>query len=290
MRIGHVGSGRVTLVGMSKRPVGRITRGTTGVNRLRRLDRWLLRRSGRLLRGSVEPVVVDVGFGATAHTAWELARRVRGVAPGARVLAVDIDPLRVERARCDVRQWCVAEPDVRLGVGVGGFELGGIVADYRPVVVRAANVLRQYEEGEVPALWRLVTDRLAPGGLFVDATCDEIGRVCSWAALTADGPESLTCAVNLAHLPDPSILAQRLPKALIHRNVPGERVHSFLAAFQQEWVRQAPLAAYGNRQRWVAACQGLARSWPVLGNPRHWRDGELTVAWDAVAPSSPSAA
>ena len=48
-------------------------------------------------------------------------------------------------------------------------------------------------------------------------------------------------------------------KALIHRNVPGERVFDFLSALEAAWERNAPLASYGKRQRFVATCADLAR-------------------------------
>ena len=52
----------------------------------------------------------------------------------------------------------------------------------------------------------------------------------------------------------PSGLAERLPKTLIHRNVPGEPVHdAFLRDFDRAWDRAAPYSALGPRQRWLAA-------------------------------------
>ena len=39
----------------------------------------------------------------------------------------------------------------------------------RPVLIRAANVLRQYAEDEVPAVWARLTGRLAPGATSIDA-------------------------------------------------------------------------------------------------------------------------
>ena len=51
-------------------PVGQITRGTTGTNRLRRVDRWIARHPA--LRRAADPLVVDLGFGASAVTALEL--------------------------------------------------------------------------------------------------------------------------------------------------------------------------------------------------------------------------
>jgi hypothetical protein len=158
------------------------------------------------------------------------------------------------------------------------------------VVVRAFNVLRQYAEGEVDAAWDTVRGRLAPDGLLVDGTCDEIGRRATWVAVGVDGPLSLTLSVRLGAIAVPSDVAERLPKALIHRNVPGERVHDFLAALDRAWARQAPQASFGVRQRWVSTARAVrAEGWPLLDGPARWRLGELTVAWDAVAPGQPAA-
>src|SRR4051794_32960577 len=45
-------------------PQGRITRGTTGVNRLRRVDRWIAALP--VLRATADPLVVDLGYGVSA--------------------------------------------------------------------------------------------------------------------------------------------------------------------------------------------------------------------------------
>ena len=63
------------------KPVGTITRGTTGVNRLRRSDRWLTHDelvAGRL-RAADDPLVVDLGYGASPWTTLELATRLRAI-------------------------------------------------------------------------------------------------------------------------------------------------------------------------------------------------------------------
>ncbi len=56
-------------------PRGRITRGTTGTNRLRRVDRWIAAQP--VLRRATDPLVVDLGYGASATTTLELAERLR---------------------------------------------------------------------------------------------------------------------------------------------------------------------------------------------------------------------
>ena len=63
-------------------PVGQVTRGTTGTNRLRRVDRWIARHPA--LRRAADPLVVDLGYGASGVTALELACAARASAAGRR--------------------------------------------------------------------------------------------------------------------------------------------------------------------------------------------------------------
>jgi hypothetical protein len=260
--------------GNRRRPVGNITRGTTNPNRMRRLDRWLAGPQAWRLRSAADPLVVDLGYGASPATAVELFERLAAVRPDVRVCGIEIEPDRVRVAKALERPG--------LSFLVGGFELP---VPGRPVLVRAFNVLRQYEEADVPGIWRLVQDRLAPDGLFIDGTCDEIGRRVTWIALDSARPLTLSMSVRFGSFDLPSDVAERLPKALIHRNVPGERVHALLQAMDQAWLESAPLASFGNRQRWTAMCRALLDGgWPVHDGPSRWRLGELTLGWEAVAP------
>lgn len=258
------------------KPVGNITRGTTNPNRMRRVDRWLTGPQARRLRMAEDPLVIDLGYGATPATAVELFDRLRTVRPDVRVCGIEIEPERVRAAKE------LEEPG--LSFLVGGFELP---VPGRPILVRAFNVLRQYEEADVERIWRLVQGRLAPGGLFIDGTCDEIGRRVTWIALDSERPLSLSMSMRFGSFALPSEVAERLPKALIHRNVPGERIHALMAAMDRAWLESAPLASFGNRQRWHAMCKALLDGgWPVQDGPSRWRLGELTVGWNAVAPSA----
>ena len=232
------------------------------------MDRWLTGVHGDLLRGAERPLVVDLGYGASPVTTVELFTRLREVQPQVQVVGLEIDQERVDVARR-------AERD-GLSFRRGGFELAGL----RPLVVRALNVLRQYEEAPALEAWRTLQGGLAPGGLLVEGTCDEIGRRAAWVALDADGPRTLTLAAHLPTLGRPSDLAERLPKALIHHNVPGQPVHALLTALDDAWDRAAPQAVFGPRARWVAACEAL--EWER--DARRARLGELTVPWETVAP------
>ncbi|WP_159617086.1 class I SAM-dependent methyltransferase [Arthrobacter zhaoguopingii] len=258
------------------KPVGAITRGTTNPNRLRRVDRWLAGPQAWRLRRAEDPLVVDLGYGAAPVTAVELFGRLRRVRPDSELIGIEIDPARVEAAR----------PLERAGLSFrqGGFEVP--VAGRRPVLVRAFNVLRQYDEEDYLAHWDTVRSRLSEDGLFIDGTCDEIGRRSTWAAIDRHGPVSLSISMRFGAFSLPSDVAERLPKALIHRNVPGENIHRFLLAMDRAWLDAAPLAAFGARQRWTAMCAALAEAgWPLLDSPSRWRLGEVTVAWSAVEPA-----
>lgn len=269
-------------------PVGQVTRGTTGTNRLRRVDRWIARHPA--LRRAADPLVVDLGYGASAVTALELHARLARSRPDVEVRGLEIEPGRVLRAN---EQLALVRAggspfaaDARVSFALGGFEVP-LPGGRRPAVIRAMNVLRQYPEAEVAGAWARMCDRLAPGGLLVEGTCDELGRIVTWVALGADAvPTSFTISLRLAGLQHPSIAAERLPKALIHRNVPGERVHAFLEALDQEWARAASVAPFGPVHRWQTALTGLeSAGWPLQARSRR-RLGEVTVPWAAVAPGA----
>lgn len=255
-------------------PIGSITRGTTGTNRLRRVDRWIA--GSAALRRAASPLVVDLGYGHSATTSLELHQRLSRVRPEVEVVGLEIHPERVKLASASAREG--------VSFRLGGFEVpleGGRSA----TIIRALNVLRQYDESAVPGAWRMMVDRLEPGGLLVEGTCNEVGRVASWVGLGAQGPQSLTLSLRLAELEWPSIAAERLPKVLIHRNVPGESIHRFFIDLDRHWQFNAALASFGPSQRWIAAVQGMCSDgWPVLGTRSRWRLGELSVAWGAVAP------
>ena len=110
----------------ASRPEGRITRGTTGVNRLRRVDRWIAALPA--LRQAADPLVVDLGYGASATTSNELRARLAAVRADVEVVGIEIDPERVR----------VASLAARPGVSfrLGGFEVP-TDGDRRPAIIRA---------------------------------------------------------------------------------------------------------------------------------------------------------
>ncbi|NVN53184.1 class I SAM-dependent methyltransferase [Mycolicibacterium hippocampi] len=260
-------------------PIGAITRGTTGHNRLRRSDRWLVHspRVRNALQSAADPLVVDLGYGALPVTTLELAMRLRWVRSDIRVLGLEIEPDRVRVGQAAVQDGSV--PGVEFARG--GFELAG----HRPALVRAFNVLRQYPEDAVTEAWTAMRRALAPGGLIIDGTCDELGRRCCWVLLDSTSVVSLTLACDPFAIERPSDLAERLPKVLIHHNVAGRPIHTLLQAADRAWASVAGHGVFGPRVRWRAMMELLvAEGFPVKSPRRSLRDGILTVPWSAVAP------
>lgn len=273
----------------ARRPRGRITRGKTAPNRLRRVDAFVLAWDAELLRRRSGPFRrapwVDLGFGFEPRTTLESHERWRRVNPALAVIGVEIDRQRVERAQ------------EHAGPGIdfrhGGFELPlGHYPDGEPErarLVRAFNVLRQYEAAEVgPAVARLARHVL-PGGLLVEGTSDPPGRhwvshvlrrtELDWAEVMTSGAdeagevnlpwerlwqrEALVFGTNFRGWQDgldPTPFQAVLPKDLVHRVVPGEPIHAFIEAWKRAVLETRGVAAFGRRQHFVAAARRLAES------------------------------
>ena len=272
-----------------RKPQGQPTRGKTTANRLRRVDLFLARYAPSLLRREdgdfADAWLVDLGYGAEPITALEMAQRLRRIHPRLRILGVEIDPERVAAG--------LPFADEQTTFRLGGFNLPlATHADGRPETVRAVrafNVLRQYEEADVAPALALLAQHILPGGLLIEGTSDRLGRL--WAANVlrkpADGlpetpliHEALVFSTNFRSGFDPGDFRATLPKNLIHRVTPGERIDDFFT----DWVRAAqiaaPLRSWGARQHFAATAHQLARQgWPVNLHGRWLRRGFLLVKW-----------
>lgn len=261
---------------VTKKPVGAITRGTTNPNRLRRVDRYL---ANLPQLKTDDCIVVDLGFGATPTTTIEMLQRLSQTNPTVNVVGIEIDRERVDRG--------IPFQSERLRFGLGGFEvpLPKPLENKSVDVIRAMNVLRQYDESEVLAAWQLMQTRLKDDGVIVEGTSDELGRIASWVTLSKNQAVSFTISLKLNEVERPSKVAERLPKVLIHHNVEGEPIHRLLKELDEAWLRNASLSTFSPSQRFVATCKDLKESgWPVTNNQKRWALGELTLRFDAVAP------
>lgn len=266
-------------------PRGHVTRGKTAANRLRRIDvltalydPWLLRRDDGPWSNAW---VVDLGYGASAATTLETAARLRRLNPALRVMGVEIDRARVDAAQ----PYADAQTEFRHG----GFALPLASAGGRPEtvrLVRAMNVLRQYEEAEVKAAHASLIGQLLPGGLLIEGTSDPTGRhwVVNVLRRPVDGAlspaperEALVFGTNFADGFDPDRFKAVLPKDLIHRVVPGEPIHAFFEDWRAAWRDASPDSVWGPRFRFRHAALGLSRRGHAITLRRAMLDRGLLV-------------
>jgi len=224
----------------NSRPEGQVTRGKTAPNRLRRVDNFVAAYDAPLITRSDGPfqqaLLVDLGYGSDPTTALECADRLRRLNPDLPLLGVEIKPERVERGQ----PYCDLNTHFRLG----GFNFplrhrpDGTAEAVR--LVRAFNVLRQYEETEATQAIDQIMEQILPGGLLVEGTSDPFGRI--WTAnlirrneLEAETPwtlEGLVLGANLNVEFDPEAFQTRLPKIFIHRMTEGEPIFDFMENFK----------------------------------------------------------
>lgn len=254
----------------SKKPQGQVTRGKTAPNRLRQVDNFLLRYAPGLISSQGQALFVDLGYGAEAVTTLESAARFRRLNPALPVLGVEIEPERVAAA--------LPFADEQTFFRLGGFNLPLEVGE-TVRLVRAFNVLRQYQEAEVVPAWGQLARYVQPGGLMIEGTSNPSGAV--WTAnllrrvTSGWAQEALVFYTNFHLGFDLLEFQARLPKNYIHRMVPGEPIFDFFSAWKAAVAETSPQQTWGLRQWYVSAAEALARRGYKLNLRRKW----LTKGW-----------
>lgn len=258
---------------------GRPTRGKTAKGRLRAIDAlaalWdpavIARKTGPW-RGAWW---VDLGYGADPGTTLESASRLRRINPALRVLGVELDRERVAAA--------LPHADERTAFRQGGFKLP-LEPGESVRMIRAMNVLRQYDEAAAEEALGVLAAQLLPGGLLIEGTSDPTGRL--WSANVVRRPhdggpprdEALVLAARLDAAFAPEDLRAVLPKRTIHRVTPGEPVHDLMVAWASAWRASQSEAVWGARRHFVAAGRALrAAGWPI--DPRTRWLGRGMLVW-----------
>jgi hypothetical protein len=254
-----------------RKPQGTVTRGKTAPNRLRRVDHFLLNYDPALIRrndgGYARAMFVDLGYGAEPVTTLESAQRLRQLNPRLPVLGVEIDADRVAAAR--------PYADAQTFFRRGGFNLPLNAGSESVRLIRAFNVLRQYDEAAVTEAYAHLAEHVLPGGLMIEGTSDPFGRI--WVAnllrkQNSAGwqPEALVFSTNFRTGFDPVEFQTRLPKNLIHRVVPGEPIYDFFRAWKQAILETQSVKVWGLRQWFAAGAQNLAARGYQINLRRKW--------------------
>jgi len=254
-----------------RQPQGQETRGKTARNRLRRVDNFLMMYDPALLQQAAwddtQPFFVDLGYGAEAFTTVESATRFRRLNPTLPVLGVEIDAARV----------AIAQPHANANTHfrLGGFNLP-LEPGERVRLIRAFNVLRQYDEAAVVDAYAMLAEQVVPGGLLIEGTSDPFGRL--WVAhllrRRLDRPcwqhEATIFSTNFRASFTPDDFQTILPKNLIHRMVPNEPIYNFFQDWKQATLTAIQYRAWGMRQWFVASARDLARRGYRIDCRRRW--------------------
>jgi hypothetical protein len=262
----------------SKKPEGLPTRGKTASNRLRRVDNFILLYEPSLLTRTEgifrQALFVDLGYGFDARTTLESASRFRRLNPELKILGVEIDRERVEAA--------LPFADGKTIFRLGGFNLPLLPGEHVRLI-RAFNVLRQYEEKDFAPAYERLAETVLPGGLMIEGTSNPFGSI--WAANvvrkmepsrktqgTSVGWEfeALVFSTNFRQGFDVEEFQTILPKNLIHRVVPGEPIFDFFQAWKAAAAETSALKTYGARQWFSAAAERMAARGSRIDTQRKW--------------------
>jgi hypothetical protein len=246
---------------ISKKPEGQVTRGKTADNRLRRVDNFILLYEPSLLTRTdgrfAAALFVDLGYGFDARTTLESAARFRRLNPSLSILGVEIDKERVEAA--------LPFADDKTFFRLGGFNLP-LQADEHVRLIRAFNVLRQYEEKDFAPAYERLAQYVLPGGLMIEGTSNPFGSL--WVANVArkmdDGRsawniEALVFSTNFRMGFDVEEFQTVLPKNYIHRVIKGEPIYDFFEAWKRSAAETVAAKVYGPRQWFINSAEALAR-------------------------------
>lgn len=254
----------------SKKPMGLPTRGKTASNRLRRVDNFILLYEPSLLTRAVGPfrdaLFVDLGYGFDARTTLESAARFRRTNPALPILGVEIDRERVEAA--------LPYEDSITHFRLGGFNLP-LLPGETVRLIRAFNVLRQYEEKDFLPAYETLARCVLPGGLMIEGTSNPFGSL--WVANLArkmEGGgwkmEALVFSTSFRMGFDVTDFQAVLPKNYIHHVLPGERVYDFFEAWKRSTAETSAMKTFGSKQWFIASAESLAAKGCTIDLRKKW--------------------
>ncbi|MBK8619858.1 MAG: methylase [Anaerolineales bacterium] len=259
---------------LSKKPIGLPTRGKTASNRLRRVDNFILLYEPSLLTRTdnlfADSFFIDLGYGFDPRTTLESAERFRRVNPDLPILGVEIDKERVDAA--------LPYADEITHFRLGGFNLP-LQSGERVRLIRAFNVLRQYEEKDFAPAYERLAEYVLPGGLMIEGTSTPFGQL--WAANVVRKQEkdwkfeALVFSTNFRMGFDITDFQAVLPKNYIHHVVPGDEIYDFVEAWKRSAAETAFTKVFGLRQWFVASAESLAAKGYKIDLHRKW----LSKGW-----------
>lgn len=242
-------------------------RGRTSPGRLRGIEPLLVSVASKALLRA-DSLVLDLGFGHSPITTRELAQFLDTTVGPRRVIGVETDALRAEKAR---------ELFEKGEFLHAGFEL----EDHFPegvALIRAMNILRQYRPEEVEGAHRKWGRALKEGGYLIEGSTDKSGAVMSAHLFRRQKDqllrEGLYFYTDFTRGFAPVLFRDVLPRDLRHGIHEGHLAFEFFQTWQKCWEavrkeKSTPKDAFLASLEQMSAL-GFLREYPSLA-----REGAL---------------
>jgi hypothetical protein len=167
------------------------------------------------------------------------------------------------------RSWAQPYADEKTFFRLGGFNLP-LKAGEHVRLIRAFNVLRQYEEKDFAPAYERLAQYVLPGGLMIEGTSNPFGQLWTANVVRKVNEESglsevedwkreaLVLSTNFRLGFDVEEFQTILPKNLIHHVIQGEPIYDFFQAWKQCATERISAKTFGLRQWFIASAESLA--------------------------------
>jgi len=253
----------------NKKPIGLPTRGKTASNRLRRVDNFILLYEASLLTRTdnlfADSFFIDLGYGFDPRTTLESAERFRRVNPNLPILGVEIDKERVDAA--------LPYANEMTHFRLGGFNLP-LQPGERVRLIRAFNVLRQYEEKDFAPAYERLAEYVLSDGLMIEGTSNPFGSI--WTANLVRKQanswkfEALVFSTNFRMGFDITDFQAVLPKNYIHHVVQGDEIYDFIETWKRCAAETSSAKVFGLKQWFTASVENLAAKGYKIDLHKKW--------------------
>lgn len=195
--------------------------------------------------------------------------------PNLPILGVEIDRERVDAA--------LPYADRLTHFRLGGFNLP-LQAGEGVRLIRAFNVLRQYEEMDVTPAYERLAEYILPGGLMIEGTSTPFGQVwvANLARMTVERKwkmEALVFSTNFRMGFEITDFQAVLPKNHIHHVVAGAPIFEFMQAWKRSAAETSPAKAFGLKQWFSASVESLAAKGYKIDLRKKWL-GKGWLVWN----------
>lgn len=205
-------------------------RGRTEAGRLRLVDAFVAGLYAEEVDRIEDFLALDIGFGESPETSFELEAMLCELGFDAYVIATDITEHRVRVAK---KSYPESSVDFRLASFADALKAGE-----RPQLIRAMNVLRGYNVEEIDSIHDNLLASLRQGGFLFEGSASPDGKVVVAHVFQQDGPRQLVFLTDKEEGAHPLIFRDYLPRDLRRSFLPGGELHHCFDTWKRGWETQ----------------------------------------------------